>query len=135
MVCWTDSLSPSRSDTSVKSDVLTSSCKFWDFDIHTCQCSCINWNYRKTFIYIYSVSRIWYCIEVLSFISLLWISLIGTQFSFFSDYASRNTEGIIANTCGILIVIFGALVIFIATKRDYKRKPLHDEWKWLFKFI
>ena len=27
-------------------------------------------------------------------------------FPIFSDYASRNSEGIIANSCGLLIIIF-----------------------------
>ena len=48
-------------------------------------------------------------------------------FPIFSDYASRNSEGIIANSCGLLIIIFAALVTFIATKNEYRRRALHDE--------
>lgn len=37
------------------------------------------------------------------------------------------SEGLLVNFMGLSIVVFGVLVLFLATKSDFKRKPLPED--------
>lgn len=41
--------------------------------------------------------------------------------------SSLPNEGVLVNSIGLLIVLFAGLVVFLATKKDYKRLPLPED--------
>ncbi|XP_016982999.2 plasma membrane ascorbate-dependent reductase CYBRD1 isoform X1 [Drosophila rhopaloa] len=42
-------------------------------------------------------------------------------------YSSLPTAGVLANVIGVLYVVFGALVVYLATEPAYKRKPIPED--------
>ncbi|XP_054735472.1 plasma membrane ascorbate-dependent reductase CYBRD1 isoform X1 [Anastrepha obliqua] len=44
-----------------------------------------------------------------------------------SDYSSFSNAGVMANCIGVFYVIFGALVVYLATESSYKREPLPED--------
>uniref|UniRef100_U5ETM5 Putative non-vertebrate eumetazoan cytochrome b n=1 Tax=Corethrella appendiculata TaxID=1370023 RepID=U5ETM5_9DIPT len=43
------------------------------------------------------------------------------------DYAQLSPPGVLVNTIGLLIIVFGGLVIYLATESSYKRQALPDD--------
>lgn len=43
------------------------------------------------------------------------------------DYASLPSEAVLINLLGILVVVFGGLVIFLASNPSFKRQPLPED--------
>ena len=58
-------------------------------------------------------------------------SLIGLNesASFNENYSQITSEGVMINTIGILMVLFGGLVIFLATKGSYKYEKEKENLK------
>ncbi|XP_060660612.1 plasma membrane ascorbate-dependent reductase CYBRD1 isoform X1 [Drosophila nasuta] len=48
-------------------------------------------------------------------------------FSLGANYSTLPAAGVLANIIGVLYVIFGALVVYLATEPSYKRKPLPED--------
>ncbi|KAH8365616.1 hypothetical protein KR093_002738 [Drosophila rubida] len=48
-------------------------------------------------------------------------------FSLGANYSTLPAAGVLANIIGVLYVIFGALVVYLATEPAYKRKPLPED--------
>lgn len=42
-------------------------------------------------------------------------------------YSKLPSEAVLVNTIGLLIIIFAALVVYLATHRNYKRIPLPED--------
>ncbi|XP_017127313.1 plasma membrane ascorbate-dependent reductase CYBRD1 isoform X2 [Drosophila gunungcola] len=42
-------------------------------------------------------------------------------------YSTLPTAGVLANVIGVLYVVFGALVVYLATEPAYKRKPIPED--------
>ena len=45
----------------------------------------------------------------------------------FSDYDQYSVEGILANICGVCIVLFGSLVAYAGTNSSYRRMEQPEE--------
>ena len=45
----------------------------------------------------------------------------------FSDYSEYSVEGILANTSGVFIVLFGCLVAYAGTNSNYRRLEKPEE--------
>lgn len=43
------------------------------------------------------------------------------------NYSSLPSSGVTVNLCGVLFVVFGGLVVYLATNPAYKRKPLPED--------
>lgn len=43
------------------------------------------------------------------------------------DYSQLPSEAVLVNCIGLLIIIFAALVVYLATHRNYKRIPLPED--------
>uniref|UniRef100_A0A1A9X0V7 Cytochrome b561 domain-containing protein n=1 Tax=Glossina brevipalpis TaxID=37001 RepID=A0A1A9X0V7_9MUSC len=64
------------------------------------------------------------------FILSIAAALMGiTEKAIFSvkDYSSLPSSGVMVNLCGVLYVTFGALVVYLVTNPNYKRKPLPED--------
>ncbi|EDV96823.1 GH16482 [Drosophila grimshawi] len=48
-------------------------------------------------------------------------------FSLGATYSTLPAAGVLTNIIGVLYVIFGALVVYLATEPSYKRKPLPED--------
>ena len=48
-------------------------------------------------------------------------------FIFHRTYGKRDPEGVMANWIGILIIVFGVLVVYLATNYKYKRLPRPED--------
>ncbi|KAK7939324.1 hypothetical protein WMY93_002650 [Mugilogobius chulae] len=48
-------------------------------------------------------------------------------FSIMDTYSTRSPEGVLANSLGVVLVVFGILLIFIITKEEYRRPPNPEE--------
>lgn len=44
-----------------------------------------------------------------------------------SNYSQLPAAAVLTNIIGVLYVIFGALVVYLATEPSYKRKPLPED--------
>ena len=45
----------------------------------------------------------------------------------YRTYGKRDPEGVMANWIGILIIVFGVLVVYLATNYKYKRLPRPED--------
>uniref|UniRef100_A0A1A9V910 Cytochrome b561 domain-containing protein n=1 Tax=Glossina austeni TaxID=7395 RepID=A0A1A9V910_GLOAU len=64
------------------------------------------------------------------FILAIAAALMGiTEKAIFSvkDYSNLPSSGVMVNLCGVLYVTFGALVVYLVTNPNYKRKPLPED--------
>lgn len=43
------------------------------------------------------------------------------------NYSTLPSAGVLANIIGVLYVVFGALVVYLATEPSYKRKPIPED--------
>lgn len=48
-------------------------------------------------------------------------------FNFSANYSNLPSSGVMINLVGVLYVIFGGLVFYLATNPAYKRKPLPED--------
>ncbi|XP_061389574.1 plasma membrane ascorbate-dependent reductase CYBRD1-like [Musca vetustissima] len=48
-------------------------------------------------------------------------------FSLGNSYAQLPSSAVMVNLCGVLFVVFGGLVIYLATNPAYKRKPIPED--------
>ncbi|XP_053309981.1 transmembrane ascorbate-dependent reductase CYB561 [Spea bombifrons] len=48
-------------------------------------------------------------------------------FSIPKDYSKMVPEGILANSLGLLLVAFGAVVVYVLTREEWRRPPLPEE--------
>lgn len=46
---------------------------------------------------------------------------------FRGEYGMYPAEGLLINFIGVLLVIFGAFVVYIVTKEEYKRQPRPED--------
>lgn len=53
--------------------------------------------------------------------------IIFVYFSGAKGYSQLPSEAVLANSIGLLIIIFAALVVYLATHRNYKRIPLPED--------
>lgn len=87
-----------------------------------------------------SVLPIWHTIKIYSWIEIIPDKrLIVTEFIFDSDkdYKKFPQEGIFGNVLGLLCILYGGLVVYMATKPEFKRNPkleyeplLHSDTTW-----
>ncbi|OCT62268.1 transmembrane ascorbate-dependent reductase CYB561 isoform X1 [Xenopus laevis] len=61
------------------------------------------------------------------FLSSIATSLLGLTEKMFSEYSSHPAEGILVNSLGVLLVVFGAVIAYILTREDWRRPPLPEE--------
>ena len=45
----------------------------------------------------------------------------------FRTYSKRDPEGVMANWIGVLIIVFGVLVVYLASNWKYKRLPRPED--------
>lgn len=55
-----------------------------------------------------------------------WLYLLSSPTSG-NNYSELPAAAVLTNIIGVLYVIFGALVVYLATEPSYKRKPLPED--------
>lgn len=90
--------------------------------VHFGDRSCVAWIIGKSWIV--CLHNIQFHLQ--RFVQYLFLSL------FLSDTCSRklfalSQEGLIVNMLGVLITVFAILVIYLASRRNYKRQPLPED--------
>lgn len=67
---------------------------------------------------------------ILGFILAIAASLLGlSEKAFFSisNYSNLPASGVLVNMIGMLLIVYGGLVVFLVTEIGYKRKPLPED--------
>lgn len=67
---------------------------------------------------------------LLGFILAIASAVLGiSEKAFFviNDYANLPSHAFFVNTLGILIIVYGVLVVYLVTEPSYKREPLPED--------
>ena len=66
-------------------------------------------------------------VKVFNWIFVNYKQNIKSIFLIFRDYSQRDPEGVMANWIGVLIIVFGVMVVYLATNYKYKRLPRPED--------
>ena len=134
MVSWPHYLPVTGSCISFESCLHANSYILWYHDIRIRMCYFITRNHRKIAFRPEGVSvfsavfcRFWKNLLIFFNFHRIFVST-HIFYSFrYRTYGKRDPEGVMANWIGILIIVFGVLVVYLATNYKYKRLPRPED--------